>query len=165
MGSMLLEVEQKSEALGRLNLSLVAANEFIHRVTNAMREVLIVLNPQGNVTDANRRFYNLLGYLPEEVRGRGIERLMSEGNLAAFLARTTGQQQAEFETELITKQGERWPHLLRSALLHEQRAASKRESLWSVQTFARSGPHSVSWQRPMRSRGCCSTTCAKRSSW
>lgn len=118
MGSMLLEVEQKSEALSRLNLSLVAANEFINRVTNAMREVLIVLDPQGHVTDANRRFYDLLGYLPEEVRGRGIERLMSEGNLAAFLARTTGQQQAEFETELITKQGERWPHLLRSALLH-----------------------------------------------
>ena len=51
MGSMLLEVEQKSEALSRVNLSLVAANEFIYRVTNAMREVLIVLDPQGHVTD------------------------------------------------------------------------------------------------------------------
>jgi len=118
MELMILEVEQKSEALTQANQSLVAANEFINRVTNAMREVLIVLDTQGHVTDANRRFYDLLGYLPEEVRGRGIERLMSEGNLAAFLARTTGQRQAEFETELITKQGERWPHLLRSALLH-----------------------------------------------
>jgi nitrite reductase/ring-hydroxylating ferredoxin subunit len=164
MELMILEVEQKSEALTQANQSLVAANEFINRVTNAMREVLIVLDTQGHVTDANRRFYDLLGYLPEEVRGRGIERLMSEGTWPLFWRARPGISRQSLRQSSSPSRAS-GGHTFCGVPFFTDPAVSKRAWLLSVPTSERSGPPSASWQQPMRSRGCCLTTCARRSSW
>ena len=135
MESMISQVEEKREALGKANTELTSVNEFVNRVKNTMREVLLVLDNQGRIRDSNHRLHDLLGYSEKEINGRGLDMFLSPEDLATFQKQTAEGQQAEFEGNLHDNKGDTFPHLLRSAWLHSP--SGKREGVVVVGTDIR----------------------------
>jgi PAS domain S-box-containing protein len=138
MDGMLHEVEEKKRAVEASHGELQKLNEFVTRVTDAMGEVLIVIDPRGAVREVNSRFTSLLGFARDEVVGKDLSSLVgaaaNDNDGASELRRAllSGQKEAELEARLLAKSGAGIEHLLRIAPLYGR--GGKREGAVLVGT-------------------------------
>lgn len=137
MDGMIREVEDKRAAVEQAHARIEQVNEFVARVMATMSEALLVVDPQGQLKEANQRFAALTGSGREEVLKRSLGDLF-DGDALAAISRATSSAQSEgveFEAVLSSATGEQVEHLMRTAPLFGR--GGKREGTVVVGTDIR----------------------------
>lgn len=89
---------------------LKKSNDYLRSILQTTQDGFVSFNMHGEVTDANRAYCDLLGYKLEEIKGLHTGTIisnMSDQDSMQFLSRIRKQGHETFETEHITKKGDR----------------------------------------------------------
>jgi PAS domain S-box-containing protein len=85
--------------------------EKFRRIFNLSPEVIVLLDPQGTITDANPRVTDWIGYLPEELVGKRLSELpflplrSKAKAIANYAKRVAGLPIAPYDLEFTSKEG------------------------------------------------------------
>lgn len=95
------------------NLTLEDPNEMLKLVFDSSPEAIVFLDTKGKILNINRKIYDCLGYMPEEVIGKNIIQLpfiSKEGKTTItekFIKRVLGLEVRPYDIEFIKKNKER----------------------------------------------------------
>ncbi|MGB2728202.1 MAG: PAS domain S-box protein [Halobacteriota archaeon] len=82
----------------------------IENIMNTMVETLIVVDPEGNIRNANEATFVLLGYNEDELIGKPVDKILSQKEAEEKIERLMKEGSIEnFETTYLTKDGKEIP--------------------------------------------------------
>jgi diguanylate cyclase (GGDEF)-like protein/PAS domain S-box-containing protein len=96
----------------------VAGEEIIDR----MKDVLLLINPSGEINQINPQAENLLGYREEELRRKGLETIIPDWDLVAALKDSLRKgfiSCPDLEAVMKTRGGETLPFLISSSIIRD----------------------------------------------
>ena len=107
-------------AISKYKLLSITPTVAADKIFSTMTDLLILLNPQGNIVSANNATSDLSGYETEELTGGSIEVFFPDDDAKADTLKKiiTGGNQKNLELFFITKKGKKIPVSINTSVIH-----------------------------------------------
>jgi two-component system, cell cycle sensor histidine kinase and response regulator CckA len=117
------EIIANTQQRQRSEITLRHSEEKYRRMFELSPEAIVLLDTQGNIVEVNQRIDDLLGYSPEEVKGKNLMELpyltqnSKEKLKIHFTERIKGGEIPPYELDFVARNGEHHIGLVHSTLL------------------------------------------------
>ncbi|MBL4715326.1 MAG: response regulator [Bacteroidia bacterium] len=117
-------IEDKTRDLYYANKHLLDSNSYLDNIIDSMVDMLLTLNPDGNIRTANRSLLDTLGYKEKELLGNPISIILAEQEEVTFEG--SGIEKLlkigfvkDIEKTYLTKDGEKIPVLFSGSVMRK----------------------------------------------
>lgn len=118
------ELEQKVE---ERTAELLEAKEFVENIFSSMADMLLAVDDDGVIERVNESTLHLLGYKEGEIIGKEVSILTQKETFLTddeFEFMLKNRELIEIEKEFVRKNGEKFPVLISSSIIHGKKAAA-----------------------------------------